>query len=57
MRDHFLLLIVFAVCVSAVLAALQRDTLHAQVRYGLWLAGAFVAAGFLLGWLMYPFPL
>jgi hypothetical protein len=57
MADHLLLLIIFALCVSAVLAVLQRDTPRAQVRFGLWLAGAFVGAALILGWLMYPFPL
>jgi uncharacterized MnhB-related membrane protein len=48
MADHLLLLIIFALCVSAVLAVLQRDTPRAQVRFG---------AALILGWLMYPFPL
>lgn len=57
MADHLLLLVVFASCVSTVLAVLQRDTPGAQVRFGLWLAGAFVGSALILGWLMYPFPL
>jgi heme A synthase len=55
--SHLLLLIVFALLVSAVFAALARDEPAAQLRTGAMMFGAFVAAAILLGWLMYPLPL
>jgi hypothetical protein len=55
--DHFLLLIVFAFFVSLVFALLLRDEPKAQLRLGAMMLGGFVAAGLVLGWLMYPLPL
>jgi heme A synthase len=55
--DHLLLLIVFALFVSAVFATLQRDEPRAQLRWGAIVFGAFVAAALVLGWVMYPLPL
>jgi hypothetical protein len=55
--SHLLLLVVFAVLVSAVFATLSRDEPAAQVRTGALMFGAFVAAALLLAWLMYPLPL
>jgi heme A synthase len=55
--SHLLLLIVFALLVSAVFAALAKDEPAAQLRTGALMFGAFVAAAILIGWLMYPLPL
>jgi heme A synthase len=57
MTSHLLLLILFAVLVSAVFAALARDEPRAQLRAGAVMFGGFVAAAMVLGWLMYPLPL
>lgn len=57
MSDHFLLLVLFAFFVSLVFAVLVREEPKAQVRLGAMMFGGFVAAGFVLGWLMYPLPL
>lgn len=57
MTSHLLLLVVFAVLVSAVFATLSRDEPAAQLRTGALMFGAFVAAALLLAWLMYPLPL
>ena len=57
MSDHFLLLVLFAFFVSLVFAVLLRDEPRAQLRLGAMMLGGFVAAGFALGWLMYPLPL
>ncbi|HWX25021.1 MAG TPA: hypothetical protein VN083_08270 [Vicinamibacteria bacterium] len=54
--SHIVILIVFSLLVSTVFAALQRDTLAEQVRFGLMAFGAFILSTFVLGWLMYPFP-
>jgi hypothetical protein len=42
--------------VSVVFATLMRDDPKDQVKFGLRLFGAFVGAGIVLGWLLYPLP-
>ena len=56
MTSHLLLLVLFALLVSAVFAALSRDDPRAQLRTGAMMFGGFVAAALVLGWLMYPMP-
>ena len=56
MTTHFGLLVLFASFVSLVFAVIARDTPRDQVALGLKYFGAFVGAGLLLGWLMYPLP-
>ena len=48
---------VFALCVSAVFAALLREDTREQVIVGAKMFGGMIAAALLLGWLMLPFPL
>jgi hypothetical protein len=55
--DHFLLLALFALFVSMVFAVLLRDEPREQLRLGGLMLGGFVAAAFVMGWLMYPLPL
>jgi hypothetical protein len=55
--DHFLLMTLFAFFVSLVFAVLLRDEPREQLRLGGTMFGGFVAAAFVLGWLMYPLPL
>ncbi|HVJ25897.1 MAG TPA: hypothetical protein VM493_00085 [Vicinamibacterales bacterium] len=57
MTDHFLLLALFALFVSLVFSVVMRDEPRAQVQLGLRMFGGFLAAGLVLGWLMYPLPL
>ena len=57
MTSHLALMVLFAVFVSAVFAALMRDEPREQLRLGARIFGGFVAAGVLLGWLLFPFPL
>jgi hypothetical protein len=57
MSDHFLLLALFAFFVSLVFATLLRDDPGEQLRLGGMMFGGFLAAGVVLGWLMYPLPL
>ena len=57
MTDHFLLLAVFALFVSVVFAVLLRDEPRDQARLGGMMFGGFLAAAFVLGWLLYPLPL
>lgn len=57
MSGHFLLMLLFAFCVSTVFAALLRDQPAAQVRFGALIFVGFVGVALVLGWLMYPLPL
>jgi len=55
--SHLLLLVAFALPVSAVFATLSRDEPRDQLRTGGMMFGGFVLAAIVLGWLMYPLPL
>ena len=55
--SHFWLMVLFAFFVSLVFAVLMRDDPRQQLRSGGLMFVAFVAAAYVLGWLMYPFPL
>jgi len=57
MRSHLVLLVTFAFFVSLVFALLSRDSPRDQVRFGGMLMAGFLAAGIILGWIMYVFPL
>jgi hypothetical protein len=57
MRSHLVLLVTFAFFVSLVFALLSRDSPRDQARFGGMLMVGFLAAGILLGWIMYLFPL
>ena len=55
--SHFWLMALFAFFVSTVFAVLLRDEPREQLRTGGMMFGGFVAAAFVLGWLMFPVPL
>jgi hypothetical protein len=55
--SHFVLLMLFAAFVSVTFATLMRDDPREQLAFGARLFGGFVAAGVILGWLLFPFPL
>ena len=57
MRSHLLLLILFAFFVSLIFAAIAKDDVRQQLRYGAVMFAGFVVSAVVLGWLMYPFPL
>ena len=57
MRSHLLLLVLFAFFVSLVFAAIAKDDVREQVRFGGLMFAGFIASAVVLGWLMYPFPL
>ena len=57
MQSHILLLALFAFFVSLVFALLTKDDIRDQLRFGGLLFAGFIGAAFVLGWLMYPFPL
>jgi heme/copper-type cytochrome/quinol oxidase subunit 4 len=55
--SHFLLMVLYAFFVSLVFAVLLRDQPREQLKTGAMMFGGFVAAAYVLGWLMFPFPL
>jgi heme/copper-type cytochrome/quinol oxidase subunit 4 len=57
MQSQFLLLALFAFFVSLVFAVLAKDEPREQMQFGALMFGGFLAAGIVLGWVMYPFPL
>lgn len=57
MTTHLGLMIVFAFFVSLIFAVIGRDRPAEQLALGVRYFGAFVGAGLVLGWLMYPLPL
>jgi prepilin signal peptidase PulO-like enzyme (type II secretory pathway) len=57
MQSHAVLLATFAFFVSLVFALLGREQVREQIRFGLTLFAGFLVAAYVLGWLMYPFPL
>ena len=56
-HSHFLLMLIFSLCVSAVFAGLLRDRAREQIVLGAKMFGGMIAAAFVLGWLMLPFPI
>jgi heme A synthase len=57
MTSHFWLMVLYAVFVSVVFAVLMRDEPREQIKTAAMMLGGFVAVAYVLGWLMYPFPL
>ena len=57
MSSHLLLLLLFALPVSAVFAALAKEEPREQLRTGAMMFAGFVGSAIVLGWLMFPFPL
>lgn len=57
MQSHFVLMLIFSLCVSAVFAGLLREQAGEQLVIWAKMFGGMVAAALVLGWLMLPFPL
>jgi len=55
--SHFWLMVLFAFFVSLVFAVLLKDNPREQLKTGAMMLGGFVVAAYVLGWLMFPFPL
>ena len=56
MHSHFLLMTLFAFFVSLVFAAIAKDDVREQVRFGGLMFVGFIVVAIVVGWLMYPFP-
>jgi heme A synthase len=57
MTSHFWLMVLFAFFVSLTFAVLLRDDPREQLKTGAMMLGGFVAVAYIVGWVMYPFPL
>jgi heme/copper-type cytochrome/quinol oxidase subunit 4 len=55
--SHFLLMALYAFFVSLVFAMLLRDDRRDQLKTGAMMLGGFIAVAYVIGWLIYPFPL
>jgi hypothetical protein len=56
MKNHFVLLLIFSILTSLVLAFIAKSGARERLRYFLFLLGCFVVLSAVAGWLMYPFP-
>jgi len=54
---HLGLMALFSIFVSIVFATLMRDEPRDQLWFGTRLFAGFMAAGVVIGWLLYPLPL
>ena len=57
LQSHFVLLVIFSLCVSLVFAALMREEMREQITLAAKMFAGLVAAAIVIGWLMYPFPI
>jgi uncharacterized membrane protein len=57
MTSHFGLMLLFAFFVSLIFATIAKDTPAEQARLGARMFAMFIAAAFVLGWVMRLFPL
>jgi hypothetical protein len=57
MTSHAGLMIVFAFFVSLVFAVIAKEHPREQLKAGAKMFGSFIAAAFVLGWVMRIFPL
>ena len=57
MTSHFWLMVLYAFFVSLVFAVLLRDDPREQLKTGGMMLGGFVAAAYVIGWVMFLFPL
>ncbi len=56
MTTHFILLLIFSILTSTVLAMIARNGAVERLKYFFVLLCSFVLLSVLAGWLMYPFP-
>jgi uncharacterized membrane protein len=56
MRNHFVLLLIFSILTSLVLAFIARNGAKERIKYFLMLFCSFTVLSILAGWLMFPFP-
>lgn len=57
LKSHFVLLLIFSLCVSIVFATLMREQTKEQLILAAKMFAGLVGAAIVIGWLMYPFPI
>lgn len=57
MFSHFGALTTFALLVAVVFAIITKNEPREQFRYGLFVFISFLAAGIVVGWIMFPLPM
>ena len=56
MKLHFILMLIFSILTSLVMAFIAKNGSRERVRYFLVLLGSFIILSIVAGWLMYSFP-
>jgi len=56
MKNHFVMMLVFSVLTSLVLAFIVKTETKERAKYFLYLLASFIGLSLVAGWLMYPFP-
>ncbi len=56
MNNHFLLLLVFSILTSFVMALIAKNSVRERLKYFGLIFCSFVVLSLVAGWLMYPFP-
>jgi hypothetical protein len=56
LRNHAVLMLLYAACVGAFFALLSRETRQDRIRLFLLIFCSLFFGGMALGWAMYPFP-
>ena len=57
LKNHAVLMLLYALATAAFFALLWRQGRREQIRFFLLVFAALFLGGLALGWLMYPFPL
>lgn len=57
MRNHVVLMFLYAVATAAFFALLWRRERAERIRFFVFVFSALFFGGIVLGWLMYPFPI
>ena len=54
--SHFEIMVIFALCISIIIAIISKEGAKAQIRYFLLYFLILIFASLAIAWLMYPFP-
>lgn len=54
--SHFELMLIYAFCISAIIAIITKEGSKEQLKYFLKFFASLIAIALIIGWIMYPFP-
>lgn len=54
--SHFEIMVIFGLCISAIIAIISKEGFKAQLRYFIIFFLILIVASLALAWIMYPFP-